>query len=71
LGNGQTWGTQGSILGPLFFLLFINDSPLATSNKNTTLVLYADDTSMIVTDSNLVQFSIEISTTFDDNKRMV
>jgi hypothetical protein len=37
-----------------------------TSNKNTTLVLYADDTSMIVTGSNLVQFLTEISATFDD-----
>jgi hypothetical protein len=39
---------QGSILGPLFFLLFINNLPLVTS-KNTTLVLYADDTSLIIT----------------------
>jgi hypothetical protein len=52
--------------GPLFSLLFINDLPLVTSNKNTTLVLYADDTSMIVTGFNPVQFSTEISTTFDD-----
>jgi hypothetical protein len=55
-----------SILGPLFFLLFVIDLPLLTSNKITTLVLYADDTSMIVTGSNPVQFSIEISTNFDD-----
>jgi hypothetical protein len=37
-----------------------------TSNKNTTLALYTDDTSMIVTGSNPVQFSTEISTIFDD-----
>ena len=34
---------QGSILGPLFFILFINDLPLYTSAQ---LDLYADDTTV-------------------------
>ena len=34
---------QGSILGPLFFILFINDLPLYTSAQ---LDLYADDTTI-------------------------
>jgi len=43
---------QGSSLGPLLFLLYINDISKST-NFNTTL--YADDTYLMLSDTNLDQ----------------
>jgi len=46
---------QGSILGPLFFLLYINDLPHSI-NKNNKIVLFADDTSLIISNPDLIKF---------------
>ena len=43
---------QGSILGPLLFIIYVNDSPQGI-NQFVNPVIYADDTSVLVSAQNL------------------
>ena len=51
---------QGSILGPLFFLFFINDLPLFFP-QNTTLTMFADDTSITQSTSTIHELNARLN----------
>ena len=52
---------QGSILGPLLFLLYVNDMPQAV---NLELLLYADDTCLIYMGKNIQKIEGQLNSDF-------
>jgi hypothetical protein len=56
---------QHSTLGPLFFLLYINDLP-GSINILSNPTLFADDTNIIFTHPYLTDFKEEINAVFEE-----
>jgi hypothetical protein len=56
---------QGLVLGHLLFLMFINDLPRVI--QNAEVVLFADDTSILITENNTLLLQLKKKTTWPES----
>ncbi|GFG40704.1 hypothetical protein Cfor_03388 [Coptotermes formosanus] len=54
---------QGSVLGPLLFLVYINDLPMILQPNGVPL-LFADDESVLISHANPIQFKNKINAVY-------
>ena len=57
---------QGSVLGPLLFLLYVNDILNAISTPNVKLMMFADDTNLFLSGKNVIQIKRDIETASEE-----
>ena len=60
---------QGSILGPLLFVIYINDLP--NISKFAKFIMYADDANIILTGKNIVEINEQLMVIRDELEKWV
>ena len=57
---------QGSVLGPLLFVMFINNliAQITTKCKHVSIYAFADDIKLLSTDTNNLQLALDIVTSW-------
>jgi len=56
---------MGSVLGPLSFLIYVNDISKSVSDKSSP-ILFADDTSFIIANRNEIEFRFNTNEIFNE-----
>lgn len=62
---------QGSVLGPLLYVIYSNDLANYIARKNVTLVCYADDTNLLITGRNVSETIQDANKLYDYYDRAV